>query len=846
MLDKLLEQWAARRDPRFRVFVEAKEAYEAFVEETHVRFDEMTDEHYRRGREDPRLDTARRGFAAAIEMSKEAGALADEAVAKYQLGLVYHARGELDQAAEFINAALNVLDSLPNRDRAEDTTGCFYQLGVIALKKGRLPEAVSALRRSRQMDEANADLSGMRMCDLALAKCAEKGAATEAGLTALEEGGDWDLPESDLEPTEEERTEPEGTSGHVRFDQRELIWLVSYSVEANDALMEHLGSLGNEFGRPVAVSRVAFGAADPEQRNLRRPESDQHLCAAILVLEREGLHDSAFQELATACMHRVLAVSDFRLLVYLSDLTVDELRTLADGNLFVARLFDTTQIADLPSLEQLRRTLVPYVRRVEQIRVAALWRDLRLRLSGACGKLATGILLAAIAVSLLGFPAWFLKTKPGWLGPHGPELASLALGLLAFPLQAPLIFLLLRGVRAAALAPRDNVILRRWVLFGAVIMLAANYFQQIVGGPLSWALLGLAIGVLLDAIRRAGYQARREMIDVEALIKDTANSAMQDPKTTVLRGDPINPFSCPLLPSPSERVFISYTRSSDKGSRLARALYSGLKKAGASPFLDRANIPVGASWRRSLNQHIGKCDTFICILDVKGVQREWVAAELLAAIEAHRVTGTPHIVILMDPAIKRLSQAMLPVFRGVASAATESPMQGRPQIIQLNRQTLSSLVWGLAPGRFVATAVFTRSLATSIMLVLNLVGRIGSLGIMAGFILGFLAMLGGMAKFPLASSLADRGWLEPVALLSGFWLGLMARATLAWRCERTDDREMGMTIPAIATAGMAFAFLLLAPKTSGLIATWSATFVVAGWMMVSSVMRMATGRQAYE
>jgi hypothetical protein len=126
--------------------------------------------------------------------------------------------------------------------------------------------------------------------------------------------------------------------------------------------MAYLNSLGDEFGRPVGVSRIAFGAADPVQRNPNMPELDQHLCAAIIVLERAGLNDLAFREFAIFCTRRVIVVPDFRLFVYLHDLTIDELRDLSDWEPFVAALFDTTQIAESPSLEQLRRTLVPYIR----------------------------------------------------------------------------------------------------------------------------------------------------------------------------------------------------------------------------------------------------------------------------------------------------------------------------------------------------------------------------------------------------------------------------------------------------------------------------------------------------
>lgn len=837
-MSNLSEKLAARKSLRFQAFVEAKDAYEAFVHETSVRFDQISEEHYSRARRDPRLRVAERGFTTAIQMSEAEDALADAAVARYQLGMVRHIRGELDEAAELMRSALQVFSNLFQRNRAADMSACHYHLGVIALKQRRLSDAVRELRRSRQMDAVNADPRGMQSCDLALAACAEAGADIKATIPLSPgDADDWDAPETAmLDGYAEGPVDLEIKPGTIRYDRRELIWLASYSIQANDALMAHLNSLGDEFGRPVSVSRVAFGSDDPAQCDLRQPEWDQHLCATILVLEKAGLNDPAFQELAAASMKRVLALPDFRLLVYLHDLTMDELRDLSES--LVKDLFDTTQVAESPSLEQLRRTLVPYVRQVERIRAAAHWRELRLRLARVCGNLATVILIAAASLSLLGFPAWLLKSKLDWLGPQGPQLASLVLGVLAFPVQAPLIFLLLRGLRTATIAPRDNISLMHWILVGVVIMLGASHFQHTLGGPYSWLFLGLAIGVLLDSIRRAGGQARRQMIDLEALGERGADPAMQDPKATVLRGDPLNPFSCPLLPRLLPRVFISYTRRSAKGSRLAAALHSGLKAAGASPFLDRASISAGASWRRALNHHLGESDVFLCILDEKSVQQKWVAAELLGAIEGNRLTTAPEIVILVDPAIQHPSQPMLPVFRGVVSASASPQIPGRPQIVQLNALTRSSLAWALAPTRFIATSVFTRGAALPIMFAMNLLARIGGLGILTGLILGFLAMLDMTSKLPLASGLAHRGWLEPLMLLSAFWLGFTARATIAWGFEREHDRKMGVTIPAIATCGLAYAFLLFVRRASILDLGWSVALLVAGWMLVASTIRI--------
>lgn len=843
-MSKQIEKFAAARSLRLQAFVSAKNSYEAFLQEMDLPFHQISEEHYRRAREDARLSEAEQGFTTAIKMSEQADALADSAVARYQLGMIYHLRGDLDEAAALMRSALQVFSNLFQRNRSADMSPCHYHLGVIALKRGRLSEAVSELRRSRQMDQNDMDLGGMQMCDQALAACAEAGADIGAEIAPSPgDAVDWDMPEDATpEEIEESPVADEITIRKARFNQRELIWLASYSIQANNALMAHLNSLGDEFGRPVNVSRAAFGSIDPSQQVLRQPERDQHLCATILVLEKAGLNDPSFQVLAESCIERVVAVPDFRLLVYLHDLSMNDLRDLSDHTPFVAKLFETTQVAESPSLEQLRSTLVPYIRRVGREKAVARWRDLQLRWARACGELVKAILIAAGLLALLGFPAWLLKSKLVWLGPHGPELASLVLGILAFPLQAPLLFLVLRGVRVTTRAHRDNTFMH-WIFAGMLLMFGANLFQQKLGGPYSWMFVGLALGVLLDSIRRSGIQAQRQLINLEALKQRAEEPALADPTLTVLRGDPLNPFSCPLLPRLSPTVFISYTQSSARGSRFAATLHRGLKKAGASPFLDRASIPAGVSWRRALNLHLGISDAFICILDEKSVQREWVAAELLGAIEANRLTTAPEIVILVDPAIQRPSQPMLPVFRGVMAAASASPpIPGRPQILPLNAQTHASLVWSLAPSRFTATSVFTRMVGLPIVFAMGLLSWVGTLGLLTGFILGFLTLLDVTAKLPLVPGLAQRGLLWPLMLLTAFWLGFIARGTVAWAFERNDSREIGATIPAIATCGLAYTLLLLAQSASVLYLAWSVVLVIAGWMMMASAMRMGLSK----
>ncbi len=838
MPDSFSERWAARKDPRFRAFAEGKRAYEAFLRSLAVPFHEMSEEQYRLARKDPKLRAAMESFGTALSMSEREGELADAAVAKCQLAEAHHARGELDKADSLIRAALRILSNLPNQDRASGISLCHYQLGVIAMKQKRYPEAVRELRHSRKIDEARADRAGVKMCEQALASCAMAGADIDYPAPETPEAFSIQEPSEQVgEPVSEDPPllESEQESEPIRYGQRQVIFLVSHTVEANDALMTHLNALGNEFGRPVAVSRAATGATDPQQRHLREPDSAQHPCAAILILEKAGVQDPLFREWATAFMQRTSIASDFRLLVYLHDLTMEELREWSDREPMIAMLFDTTQIAESPSLEQLRRTLVPYVRRVERIQAEAMWRVFRTRMATVCGHIAFVVLVIAAVIALLGYPLWWLISSQSGLGPFAPAMVSLFLGFLFFPVLAPLIFLLLRGLRFTALAPRDVLAFMRWICVGFVFMLLANtVIQRMLDGPDAWLFLGLVGGIVLDAVRRAGRQARRQAINLEALLENATDSTWREPANTVRQEDPLKPFSCPLLPSLSPRVFISYTRSSTKGIQLATSLYRKLKAEGATPFLDRASIPEGANWRQALNRQLGECDVFICILDERSVQREWVAAEVLAAIESRRITGGPEIILLMDPAIRNGSRPMLPLFAGIVAAADDPPMPGCPRIVLLNEDTPTALAWGLAPGRFTSRAVFPQGALLSVKYPAIGLLVLAGLGVPAGLMLGFFTVLEGISGFPFRVWLMEHGGLIPLALLASFWLGYNARITVIVNFEREHTRGVVIGLPILVMAGLAIFCLASIPQLSALVAGWAVVLLIWGWMLIAS------------
>ncbi|MBK8060484.1 MAG: TIR domain-containing protein [Gemmatimonadetes bacterium] len=843
MLDRVAERVAAGSDPRFEAFVNGKRSYEAAVAEVGRQFHDLTPADFERARHDTRLDDARRQFENAVELSERANAIVDAATARYQLGLVHHLRGEHEAAREALVGALRVFAALPDVEMSKPASDCHYHLGVLALHEHRLADAVRQLQRARLIDNALSDLSGASLSEQAMARCiAEGGNADAPAPWDAELFGRWEsaIVQEATPDALDTTDQSDRKRGPIAYNQREVVLLASHTVEANDAVEEQLETLGDEMGRPVVISRVAFAAARPELRRLPEPEPDQHVCAAVLVLEREGLDDAAFQQFGFACIQQVMMRADFRLLVYLYDVDLHELRAIADENAFVAELFDTTQVAEHPAGDVLRRSLVPFIRRVERVAAAERWRNARLRATSGLSSVIGIVFRVAVILAVAGYPMlrWFPDVVRAV--PFAAKLAAFNTGMLAFALQAPLLFLLVRGPRAGLSASQGNRALGRYLLLCGIAMFGANATQQAVDGPGSWIWLGLGAGLVLDTVRRAGWNARRQLLDLGDLQKEATDEAHGDRSRTIDDGEPHNPFTCPFLPAPAPRIFISYSRSSEQAAGLATALFQDLTRAGSTPFLDRASIPVGASWRRALNQHLGECDAFVCILDAKSLQRPWVGAEVLAALAARRLTGTPDILLLLDPSVDATQPPVLPLFRGICEAFHEAPIPGRPRIVPLGSETRRVTSWALAPGRFQPMAVLTRLSAVPVWMALTVLAPIGGLGFLAGFILGPIALLQGTTQ-PFVSWLQGKGWLGWGLVLVTFWVGSMARHTVAiWAGERQPAPEFGALVPAISVVGLFWMAQLLALRAEALWLGWALVVGVAGWWVVGVGMRVST------
>ncbi len=171
----------------------------------------------------------------------------------------------------------------------------------------------------------------------------------------------------------------------------DVVWLMSYSVEANDLAAQELDVVKDELRRPVTFERTAFGGQHPRYRDVGSVPTNSRLCSVVLVLERSGLSDNAYRHWAEWCINEVACRYTFRLFVRLQDLARGEFEQLAapGGDKLIGKLKDTVQVTEADGFGILRTHLARYLDRLDDIREIALRRRLSRITALALGRIAT-------------------------------------------------------------------------------------------------------------------------------------------------------------------------------------------------------------------------------------------------------------------------------------------------------------------------------------------------------------------------------------------------------------------------------------------------------------------------
>jgi tetratricopeptide (TPR) repeat protein len=865
----VFEWLASQTHPRFKHYRKARQAYKVCLQELTKPFEDLETDDYLKWRNDARLVTAESHYREAIALCRQEQALSDMATSLYQLGMLLHLQGRLDEAEECVLASAKIQEGLPQNTRAVLglSSGCHYHLGIIALKRGNRSAALTHLQTSLSLDQALDDLRGIMWDRSALMKCEtlSSSSETEVATVPITPRPEF-LPlitptsppdESETAPLNEEVQQGD-TTGNQQDGKKltrpfslgeDVLWLVSHSIGANDSVMGMIEEFQNDFPRRTLVSRVAFGSPDLNPTPPEPIAQDSRLCAVILVVEPASFGNANFRYWARWCIRNVADRDDFRLFVYLHDLSLEALDLLANrprehedpssdaAGMLADELIKTVQIPENASAEKLKQALIPYLYDLDHIRAAARWRRVKLGASVFFARVALtiqvtcGLALAAVGISWLAFKRLNWDIAWNWIAEVNTSALALVLGVPVFALQMVPLFLLLRGITVANKMLRDDSHLWWWLVLGALLCPAALQVPYDLGASPAMIVLGIVTGVLLDVLRRSGFQARRAQISLERAYNSVAAKEAGMISREIVEPRPIHPLTCPLFSADSRTAFISYRHHSPWSRGIARSLHAELERNRFRCFLDLESIGEGSGWRRALNRSIGEAQVFIALIEKKSLDSRWMAAELLAALAGRLLTHQPELILLVEPSLAASKlRGGWSVFRSVLDQASQVGSQSRIRLIQATETNIKILEAQL--GALETVSLFPKTIMVVLKIFTLPLVVIGGLGSLLSIPAMFFAWLEQWEKFDSSGWIAARGFLLSATLLVGYWSGFTIRAALAARYEVRDETPTSLArIHGVAAAGLAWLAVLWSAKLPGLTAGWTIAAGYFGWLM---------------
>jgi hypothetical protein len=634
-----------------------------------------------------------------------------------------------------------------------------------------------------------------------------------------------------------------GESG-ASFDNRShVVWLRSYSKEANEVIYRRVRPLTASHGR-VKFVRTALAESLPQQPPATEIAKDPDLCAVVLVLERAGLDDDRYIEPIEWCVNQVSDRAEFRLFLAPYDLRLNEPQDLMELRRLGPTIKGIVEVVQFMQGEDIYDNLVPFLDRVDDFRDKArkerIWeRLLRISTRGA------SIVQFAVALAVMAAAVDWNTGNP--ISASEPSMAFL-LGLIIFPLLLYNTALFVKPSMLHITQPHSaRIEVLPALLFVTVVLLMASTVAllPIIPEQPLWLAAGTVGGFLLDVLRRSRFESRLYSRLLHGESVTAAGEALPPPIRDAIGGRLPFVLHARVLPDVNARVFISYARKHRNepmtwSHRWAGRLYDAFREAGIDCFLDRCSIQPGTDWLDVLRHAIRRANVVIALLDVDTLDRQWVAAELETALRDCGLTGAPDVYLLSpsDTAVAETwNENTTPeVFQAVLRTPLTGESVHMMTLWENDDVTLKMLISRLRGNRFrVKTAIVPGALEPIVRTVVALpvmpLLLLGSWGTLVGWPAVALAILQTAGLVDTASFLDSRLVLPVISLLSAFWGGFVARLAVASAFEV----RMPMKGPvAVAHLLMALAFLLLVIQWVVSLVTllwaWSVVVVGVGWL----------------
>jgi tetratricopeptide (TPR) repeat protein len=847
VLQQYYEWMGARRLPRFNSYRRGRQLLEAFLQRDGTPWHAVDEKGFERARRAPELREAEALLRQALELTKPAAAPWDSATAFYEIGLVCHRLGRIEEAAECFRQCL----ALSNRALALHSTQAtaisdsHYQLGILSWRRGDYSGARAHLDRSIAIDrprgkQRDVVISEEAIRHLGLAdvypavlddQVAQTPEQDAAGPLHVLTPGDPPSSESALsEPSDASLTSSQVSVKPVRLGPTAVLVIALPTEEAlpfQQAIEERL---------PTELDNVAVLTCDRSGDFVTPAEIEANaripIGVVVLVMEGGDIDDQRYLDSVEWAIQRVAQDATFRLFVGSSSNTLGRhLGTENSGSPRAKRvlqgLADTVQLGSDGTPAAVADGVLRFLTEAPYLQAREAWRSLVTTSAWIALALSIGFELSAFAI----FGAWAASEIAGWSVSWGlpperlEEVAMLAYGMTVAPIGLTLAYFALRGSSAWA---HPAAVMTLLGAFGYVTL--ADSLRQAAGLPFAAVLFGACVGLTLEYIRRECPALLRRSIRLGEVKARVSVTPLPPLAKTNSRGL-IDILRMPLVSSLAPRVFLSYARRTAWSEPLARAVHVALAKIRAISYLDRESIPNGSNWRSALNEHLADCDVFVSLLEEESYEREWVAAEILTAIEMANRFGPPDIIVVRnqsEPGSGR--ETGIPLMTTLAGLGDTGGREERFRVVTVSNPSSQEIAAYLDPYHYVRETIVPAEWSRAVpwQVPVAALGATGGVVGAAAVVLWWMETEGAAAVGPM---LARLGWLNATVVLLAYFLGFTIRTGLYSLFEYRSDKYRHLTIAqGIACSGFVGLLCAWGPSVPQFALAWAAVVLFWGWV----------------
>jgi len=503
--------------------------------------------------------------------------------------------------------------------------------------------------------------------------------------------------------------------------------------------------------------------------------SDQNNIAVVLIIDKDWLAEQDFLTLVSILLRKISSREDFRFYVFLADLSLQEFNQITESPKadILGDLVDTVQLSQFNDANQVIEQLKEYKKQHRNIRLGMLGKKIRIAAANITIFSGTIIQLICLAAAALFISLYFLKWNLTFLETLGSPF-SLAAGIIVFPIILYIIYII------SNLAEAGKYLFNMFIGLGLIVL--GIWVVKDIAGATPIYIISIFFGIVLEYFRRASYNDRRLLTRIDINNVTHPHQELPISVRNTINGANTNPFSCPFSTDQRPILFLSYTRRSEWGKKLALKLNNKFRLLQSESFLDVADIPTGSNWRQTLNSGFGKANVFISLIDEFSLERSWPAAELECALRVEGKYAIPRIIVLKKQDLDIGKAAgILPVFSEVLSLSPEAITPLQPSIIEIKGDEdtkIDILTSQLHFPEFHTPSVIPREVSALVqspfLFLLKPLGYFFLIACNIGWLPGFLSLIfPEVNKFVI--NLANTTWRIPSLIILGYLSGAIFR-----------------------------------------------------------------------